>query len=56
MYRYEWNAIQTSQALTDLETAAVQVREFREQHPEARIACQILLDLPEPAPPSTDRQ
>lgn len=51
MYRYEWNAIQPGQALTDLETAADKVRAFREQHPEARIGCQILLDLPEPAPP-----
>jgi hypothetical protein len=49
---FEWNAITTAQALTDLDTAATAIRTHQGNHPEARITCQILLQLPEPADPA----
>jgi hypothetical protein len=44
---FEWNAITTAQALTDLDTAATAIRTHQAARPEARIDCQIRLELPE---------
>jgi hypothetical protein len=49
---FEWNAITTAQALTDLDTAATAIRTHQGTHPGGRITCQILLQLPELATPA----
>jgi len=49
---FEWNAITTAQALTDLDTAATAIRTHQTAYPGSPIACQILLQLPEPATPA----
>jgi hypothetical protein len=53
---FEWNAITTAQALTDLDTAATAIRIHQGAYPGSRVACQILLQLPEPAVPVSDVQ
>jgi hypothetical protein len=49
---FEWNAITTAQALTDLDAAAIAIRTHQGAHPGGGIACQILLQLPESAVPA----
>lgn len=50
MSRYEYDAHTTGQAQRDLARVLHLVAEYAAAHPGRHITCQLVVDLPEPAP------